>query len=86
MKSRKEVTERNVDTNVAESLSQSGTAGKFFHKLAKAFNGLHWVMGITTLPATATSRDERSFVLMWLGIIVFMIVFFVVLIYLLGSI
>jgi hypothetical protein len=57
-----------------------------FHKLARIFNGLHWVMGITTLPATATPRDERSFVLMWLGIIVFMIVFFVVLIYLLGSI
>ena len=57
-----------------------------FHKLARIFNGLHWVMGITTLPATATPRDERSFVLMWLGIIVFMIVFFAVLIYLLGSI
>ena len=57
-----------------------------FHKLARIFNGLHWVMGITTLPATSSPREERSFVLMWLGIIVFMIVFFVVLIYLLGSI
>jgi len=53
--------------------------------VAKIFNGLHWGVGITTLPATATSREERSFVLMWLGIIVFMIVFFTVLIYLLGT-
>jgi len=62
-----------------------GVAKKIFHKLAKVFNGLHWAFGITTLPTTATSREERSFVLMWLGIIVFMIVFFAVLIYLLGT-
>ena len=57
-----------------------------FHKLARIFNGLHWVMGITTLPTTATPREERSFVLMWLSIIVFTIVFLAVLIYLLGRI
>ena len=57
-----------------------------FHKLARIFNGLHWVMGITTLPTTATPREERSFVLMWLGIIVFMIALFAVLVYLLGTI
>ena len=62
------------------------TAEQIFHKLAKIFNGLHWAIGITTLPATATSREERSFVLMWLGIIVFMIVFFVGLVYLVGTI
>ena len=62
------------------------TAEKLFHKLAKIFNGLHWGVGITTLPTTATSREERSFVLMWLGIIVFMIVFFAVLVYLLRTI
>lgn len=62
------------------------TAEKIFHKLAKIFNGLHWGVGITTLPTTATSREERSFVLMWLGIIVFMIVFFAVLVYLLRTI
>lgn len=61
-----------------------GAGEKMFHRLAKIFNGLHWAIGITTLPATATSREERSFVLMWLGIIVFMIVFFTVFIYLLG--
>jgi hypothetical protein len=61
-----------------------GVAEKFFHKLAKFFNGLHWAIGITTLPATATSREERSFVLMWLGIIVFMVLFFAVFIYILG--
>jgi hypothetical protein len=63
-----------------------GVAEKIFHKLAKIFTGLHWVVGITTLSTTATAREERSFVLMWLGIIVFIVVFFVVLIYLLGRI
>lgn len=65
---------------------KQSTAEKIFHKLAKFFNGLHWGVGITTLPTTATSREERSFVLMWLGIIVFMIAFFAVLVYLLGRI
>ena len=46
-----------------------------FHKLARFFAGIHWVVGITTLPPTATPREERSFVLLWLGIIVFLIVF-----------
>ena len=64
--------------------ARQGVAEKIFHKLARIFNGLHWAVGITTLPATATSREERSFVLMWFGIIVFMIVFFAVFIYLLG--
>ena len=67
------------------SAARYGVAEKIFHKLAKIFNGLHWGIGITTLPATATSREERSFVLMWLGIIVFMIVFFAVFVYLLGT-
>ena len=48
---------------------------KIFHNLARLFNGVHWTVGITTLPETATAREERSFVLMWLGIIVFVIVF-----------
>ena len=65
---------------------ENTTVEKIFHKLAKIFNGLHWAIGITTLPATATSREERSFVLMWLGIIVFMIVFFALLFYLVGRI
>lgn len=59
-------------------------AERIFHQLAKLFNGLHWAVGITTLPATATPREERSFVFMWLGIIVFVIVFFIAFIYLLG--
>ena len=62
------------------------TVEKIFHKLAKIFKGLHWGVGITTLPTTATPREERSFVLMWLGIIVFIVVFFVVLVYLLRTI
>jgi hypothetical protein len=65
---------------------EHGLADQIFHKLAKFFNGVHWAFGITTLPATAKSRDERSFVLMWLGIIVFMIVFFAVFVYFLARI
>ena len=66
--------------------AQKTTVEKIFHKLAKIFNGLHWGVGITTLPTTATPREERSFVLMWLGIIVFIVLFFVVLVYLLRTI
>lgn len=64
--------------------ARHGVAEKTFHKLAKIFNALHWGIGITALPTTATPREERSFVLMWLGIIVFMVVFFAIFIYLLG--
>lgn len=64
--------------------TRHGVPERIFHKLAKIFNGLHWGIGITTLPTTATPREERSFVLMWLGIIVFMIMFFAILIYVLG--
>ena len=69
------------ETNAA----RHGVAQKIFHKLAKIFNGLHWAIGITTLPTTATAREERSFVLMWLGLIVFMVVFLAVFVYLLGK-
>ena len=69
------------ETNAA----RHGVAEKIFHKLAKVFNGLHWAIGITTLPTTATAREERSFVLMWLGLIVFMVVFLAVFVYLLGK-
>lgn len=48
---------------------------KIFHALAKLFNGVHWAFGITTLPSTATPREERNFVFMWVGLIVFAIVF-----------
>ena len=54
-----------------------------FHQLARFFNGLHWAIGMTTLPETATPKEERSFVLMWLGIIIFVIVFFAAFIYVL---
>lgn len=54
-----------------------------FHTLAKVFNGLHWMVGITTLPENASPREERSFVLMWLGILVFLVLFFVIMIRLL---
>jgi hypothetical protein len=57
---------------------------RIIHQLAKIFKGIHWVVGITTLPATATPREERAFVLMWVGIVVLLIVFFAVFIYLLG--
>ena len=60
-----------------------GRVKGIFHTLAKAFNGLHWMVGITTLPENASPREERSFVLMWLGIIVFIVLFFVIMIRLL---
>ncbi len=66
---------------ITEIVKQRGLVDLFFHKLAKFFNGLHWAVGITTLPDSATPREERSFVLMWLGIIVFLMVFFVAFIY-----
>ena len=66
--------------------ARHGVAEKIFHNLAKVFNGLHWAIGITTLPITATAREERSFVLMWLGIIAFMIMFFAGMVYVLGRI
>jgi hypothetical protein len=69
-----------------KSREETTIAEKIFHKLARIFNGLHWGIGITALPATATSREERSFVLMWLGIIVFMVVFFAAFIFLLRTI
>ena len=53
----------------------------FSATLARFFSGLHWAVGITALPATATPSEERSFVLMWLGIIVFVVVFFAGFIY-----
>ena len=62
-----------------------GLFQKIFHELAKIFNGLHWAIGMTTLPNTASPREERSFVLMWLGIIVFMILFLAGFVYFLGT-
>jgi hypothetical protein len=59
------------------------TVDWIFHTIARALNGLHWAIGITTLPETASPREERSFVLMWLGIIVFMVFVFVIMIRLL---
>ena len=68
-----------------EAEPRRGVAEKIFHQLARGLNSLHWIIGITTLPAKATPREERSFVLMWLGLIVFMIVFFAVFLYWLGT-
>lgn len=79
MKSRKETLESDRDKKL-----ERGRMDSIFHTLARFFNGLHWAVGMTTLPASASARDERSFVLMWLGIIVFIIIFFAVFIYLLG--
>ncbi|HEX7295051.1 MAG TPA: hypothetical protein VF251_04805 [Pyrinomonadaceae bacterium] len=52
------------------------------HKLANIFNGLHWFIGITVLPDNATPSEERSFVFMWLGIILTLLLFFALMIYL----
>lgn len=85
VKPREQDTAAKRDENRAGRSRRRGLLEEIFHKLAKFFNGIHWAMGMTTLPATATSREERSFVLMWLGIIAFMIVFFAFFTYLLGS-
>ena len=53
------------------------------HALAKLLVGIHWAIGITTLPANATREQERSFVHMWLGIVAFIGVWFAILLYLL---
>lgn len=70
----------------SKTVVRHGLAEKFFHTMAKMFNGFHWAIGMTALPTTATSREERSFVLTWLGIIVFIIVFFAGFVYFLGTI
>jgi hypothetical protein len=54
---------------------------RVFHQLARLFIGLHWIVGITTLSAKATPKEERSFVLLWLGIIILLIGFFALLFY-----
>jgi len=53
------------------------------HALAKLFTGIHWAIGITTLPEDASPQQERSFVLTWLGIVTFIGGWFAVLLYLL---
>ena len=55
---------------------------EMIHALAKLFIGIHWAIGITTLPADASPKQERSFVYMWLGIVAFIGVWFAVLLYL----
>lgn len=60
-------------------------ADRIVHLLAQAFRGLHWAVGITTLPGDATPREERSFVLMWLGLIVLVVFWCAILVYLLTS-
>ena len=75
---------KNREESQTEALASRSRGEKVFRALARMFNGVHWAFGITTLPATATPREERSFVLMWLGIIVFMIVFLTGFFYFLG--
>jgi hypothetical protein len=55
------------------------------HALAQIFRGIHWAIGMTTLPADATPVEERSFVLMWLGLTVGVIIFCAAFLYLLLS-
>jgi hypothetical protein len=93
MKSREDMSEGNGDrsqrgtastgSHDKSNLQRRSTSERLFHQLARVFNGLHWAIGITTLPENATAREERSFVLMWLGIIAFMVVFFAIMLYLL---
>lgn len=52
-----------------------------FHFLAKTLAAIHWGIGMTTLPPDAGPPEERSFVLMWLGIIVAVIGCLAILVY-----
>ena len=68
----------------SEKYRERGTMSeRLFHQLARVFNGLHWGIGITTLPENASAREERSFVLMWLGIIILVFAVFAIMLYLL---
>ena len=60
-----------------------GALDKIVHFVARIFNGLHWAIGITTLPENASKSEERSFVLMWLGLILLIVIVFAVMLYLL---
>ncbi|HZT40445.1 MAG TPA: hypothetical protein VFA28_21325 [Bryobacteraceae bacterium] len=46
--------------------------------LARLFRGLHWIVGAT---APAPGENERAFVLVWVGIIVFTLLFCAALLY-----
>jgi hypothetical protein len=60
-----------------QSLHRRSLPDKLIHQLARLFAGIHWVIGITTLRENASVKEERSFVFLWLGIIVFVIGCFV---------
>jgi len=62
---------------------ESSRETEVIHALAKLFIGIHWAIGITTLPADASPQQERVFVLMWLGIVAFIGGWFAALLYLL---
>lgn len=47
--------------------------------LARFFRGLHLIFGVSAPPP---GQNERAFVLMWLGILGFLVAFFVALMYL----
>ena len=85
MNSREQETAATKSDNPERLSVGRGLLERIIHNLATFFNGIHWAMGMTALPGTATPREERSFVLMWIGIIAFMMVFFTGFIYLLGS-
>ena len=49
--------------------------------LASVFRGLSFIFGISAPPP---EQDQRSFVLMWLGIVAFLLGFAVLLFYVIG--
>ena len=51
------------------------------HALARFIRSIHWTIGITTLPTDATLQQERSFVLIWVGIVVLVALLLVALVY-----
>jgi hypothetical protein len=53
-----------------------------FKLLAKFFRGLHLIFGVSAPPP---GQNERSFVLIWLGILAFLVAFCVLLTYLIPN-
>ena len=78
------VTSGSRESGVAtgKQLAPGGLLTTVIHLLARTFALLHFAIGITTLPPDATPRQERTFVLIWLGLILGIILWCVMLLYL----
>ena len=67
-----------------KQLVPGGLLTTVIHLLARTIALLHCAIGITTLPPDATPRQERRFVLIWLGLILGIILWGAMLLYLIS--